>query len=83
MDFPHGSFEYKTLTTHDLFVFVHKIISVSVHIRHSHVTGKIFGYAHNFCNEKVRENKDIFSCIAHNFFGFDIYFLIKDIRLSV
>ena len=47
------------------------------------MTRKIKGYTHDFCNEKVRENKDTFSCVAHNFFGFDIYFLIKSIRLSV
>ena len=35
------------------------------------------------CNEKVRKNKDVFSCVAHNVFGFDIYFLIKGIRISV
>ena len=45
--------------------------------------GKIIGYAHDFCKIKVRENKDIFSCITHNFFGFDMYFPIKGIRLSV
>ena len=83
MDFPNGKFNYKTLTTKDLFIYVYKILSVKIHLHHSHVTRKILGYTHNFCNEKVRENKDVFSCVAHNFFGFDIYFLIKDIRLLV
>ena len=82
MDFPQGKFDYETLTTHDLFVYVHKI-NVKIHLYHSHITGKILGYAHSFCNEKVRENKDVFSCIAHNFFGFGIYFLIKGIIISV
>ena len=27
------------------------------HLRHSHITCEIIGYAHNFCNNKVRENK--------------------------
>ena len=54
-----------------------------IHLHHSHVTGKILGYAHDFCNEKFRENKDIFSCVAHTFFGFDVYFLLKGIRVSV
>ena len=83
MDFPLGKFDYETLTTNDLFIYVHKIISVKIHLHYSHVTGKILGYNHNFCNEKVRENKDIFSCIANNFFGFDVYFLLKGIRVSV
>ena len=83
MDFPQGKFDYETLTTQDLFVYVHKIINVKIHLNHLHITGKILGYAHDFCNEKVRENKDVFSCIAHKLFGFDIYFLIKGIRISV
>ena len=32
---------------------------------------------------KVRENQNQFSCIAHNFFGFDLFFLFKGIQLSV
>ena len=82
-DFPRGKFDYETLATYDLFIYVHKVINVKIHLHHSHITGKVIGYAHDFCNEKVRENKDVFSCIAHNFFRFDIYFLIKGIRLSV
>ena len=31
----------------------------------------------------MRENQIGVSCIAHNFFGFDFYYIIKDIRLSV
>ena len=45
--------------------------------------GKIIGYANDFCNAKVRENKDVLTCIAHNFFEFDVYFSMKRIRLSV
>ena len=76
MDFPRGRFDYETLTTNSLFESNHKIINVKI-------TGQIIGYAHDFCNLNVRENKDVFSCIAHNFFVFDMYFLIKGIRLSV
>ena len=83
IDFLRGRFDYETLTTNSLFESIHKIINAKVHLHHSHITGKIIGYAHDFCNIKVRENKDVFSCIAHNFFGFNMYFLIKGIRLSV
>ena len=82
MDFPNGKFHYETLTTYDLFIHVHRIINVKIYLHHSHITGEIIGYADEFCNERVRENKDVFSCIAHNFFGFNIYFLVKGIRLS-
>ena len=30
-------------------------------IHHSHVIGEINGYAHDFCNQKLRENKNLFS----------------------
>ena len=39
-------------------------------IHHSHVTGKISGYAHNFCNLKSRENYYIIPVFAHNQFRF-------------
>ena len=42
-------------------------------IHHSHVTGKTIGYAHDFCNEKIRENCFTIAVLAHNQFRF--YFL--------
>ena len=51
MNFPNGKFDYETLTTKDLFIYVHKIHNVKIHLHHSHVTGKILGYTHDFCNE--------------------------------
>ena len=82
MKFPQNKFELETVATNDFFENIHKIINVKVHLHHSHVTGEVIGYAHDFCNLKVRHNKSIISCIAHNFFGFDIYFFVKAIRLS-
>ena len=82
MKFPKNKFEFETVATNNLFENIHKIINVKVHLHHSHVTGEVIGYAHDFCNLKVREYKGIISCIAHNFFGFDIYFFLKAIRLS-
>ena len=32
---------------------------------------------------KVGENQNQFPCIAHKYFRFDMFFLIKGIRLSV
>ena len=37
---------------------------------------------HDFCNGRVRENKTEVSCIAHNFFGFDMYFFIRGYRTT-
>ena len=74
MKFPNTFFESDAFTTNDLFDFVHKLINVKIHLHHSHITGEIKGYSHDFCNWIVRENKDVVSCIAHNFFKFDFLF---------
>ena len=58
MDFLQRRFDYETLTTNELFEWVCKIINVKTYLHHSHITGIIIGYAHDFCNAKVRENKD-------------------------
>ena len=48
---------------------------MKVHPHHSHVTGEILGYAHDFCNKKVVElEKAGIPCIAHNLFGFDFWY---------
>ena len=83
MKFPFSKFECETVTTTNLFVSVHRIINAKIHLHHSHVTGHVKGYAHDFCNWTVRENHDVVPCIAHNFFKFDMFFLLKGIRLSV
>ena len=83
MHFPKTNFEIKTVTTSNLFEFVHKIIKVKINLHHSHITGKIIGYVHDFCNLQVRENKDVIPRIAHNFFNFDMIFLLRTVRLSV
>ena len=46
------------------------------------MTGKILGYVRDFCNGRVRENKTEFSFLAHNYFGFDMYFLIQGYRTT-
>ena len=52
---------------------------MKIHIHHSHITGKIIGYAHDFCNTKVTEKSspDI-PVIVHNLFAFDLHYFIKD-----
>ena len=75
MDFSRVCFDYETLTINDLFDYVHKIINVKTHLHYFYITGNIIGYVHYFCNAKVRENKDVLTCIAHNFFHFDMFFI--------
>ena len=58
LDFPQGKFDYETVTTLNFFESVYRIINVKILLHHSHVTGKIIGYAHDFCNMKERENQN-------------------------
>ena len=45
------------------------------HLHHSHTTGKIFGYAHEFCNTTlVEKSTPEISFVAHYFFGFDLFY---------
>ena len=46
-------------------------------IRHSHVTDKFIGYAHDFCNERARENYYTIPVFAHNQFRFDFFFIFE------
>ena len=82
MDFPHHKFDFKTVTTSNFFKILYRILNYKIHYHHSHITDKIFGYAHDFCNWKVRENKMELSLIGHNFLGFDIFYMIKGYRAS-
>ena len=52
-------------------------------IHHSQVTGKINGYAHNFCNLKCRENYYTIPVFTHNQFRFDFFLFLKGLRPSV
>ena len=83
MDFPSGQLDFDALMTQNLFESVHRVVNVKIHLHQSHVTGKILSYGQDFCNMKVRENQNQFSCNAHHFFGFVMFFLLKGIRLSV
>ena len=58
MNFPQTKFENETLTTGNLFEYVHKI-NITIHLHYSHVTRKIIKFAHDLCNLQVRENKDV------------------------
>ena len=81
-EIPTHTFIFETITTHGFFENIYKLINFKVHNHHSHVTGKIVGYAHDICNMKVRENQVGFSCIAHNYLNFHFYFMLRDFRVS-
>ena len=46
-------------------------------INHSHVTGKIIGYAHEYCNLQLRENYYTIPVVALNQFRFEFFIFKK------
>ena len=82
MDFPSVRFDFDAFSTQNLLESVHRVINVKMHCHHSHVTGKILGYAHNFFNMKVRKSESVFLYYSQ-LFRFDMFFLLKGIRLSI
>ena len=81
MDFPATKFdEIKTVTTRGFLGKIYKILNAKVHLHHSHVSGEIHGYFHDYCNWKSRENKQYVPLIGHNFLGFDIFYMVKGYR---
>ena len=70
--FPRSDIDYETITTNKFFTNVHRLIRGKFHLHHSHITGKIFDYAHYFCNTTlVERTMPEIPFVAHNFFGFD------------
>ena len=80
MDFPACAFIFETIATQGFFESVYGLINFKVRIHHSHITGKIIGYAHSFSNMQV--NQIEFSWIAHNYLNFDFYFMLRGYRVS-
>ena len=66
IDFPQLNFMYDTITTNNFFRNVHHLIKVKVHQNHYHIIETILGYAHDFRNWNVRENKSEIAMIVHN-----------------
>ena len=48
IDFPESNFMYNTIATNNFFRNVQRLIKVKIHLHHSHITGKILGYTHDF-----------------------------------
>ena len=82
IDFAKSKFNNETITTNKFFGNVHRYIKVKIHLHHSHITGEIFGYSHDFCNWKVKETKNEIPLVAHNQFGFHMFYFIKGCRTS-
>ena len=70
-------FQYEKFTADSFLIHVHLLIKMKVHLHHSHITGKILRYTHDFCNLRVKENIFQIPVIARNLVGFDLYYFIK------
>ena len=78
--FLNSDIQYETFTIGWFFINVHRLIKMKIHLHHSHITGKILGYAHEFCNTNVtKKGAPDIPVIAHNLFGFDLYYFIKKV----
>ena len=76
--FPKSEINYESITSSKFFIHVHELIKGKVHLHHSHITGQIIGYSHDFCNTKVTEKSNAeIRLIAHNFFSFDLFYFLK------
>ena len=76
--FPSSDIDYETIITNKFFTNVHRLIRVKFHLHHSHITGKIFGYAHDFCNRTcIEKSTPEIPFVAHNSFGFDLFYFMK------
>ena len=80
MKFPEEKYQVETLVTKDFLSAILNILNGQTVLHHSHVTGKVIRYPHDFCNKRLRENQNLVPAFAHNRFNFDIAFVVKGIR---
>ena len=57
MKFPKNTFVTDGIFSNNFLENVRNTVFNRGVIHHSHITGEIVGYAHSFCNQKVREKK--------------------------
>ena len=82
-DFPGYDEEIKVFVSKNVLDSILNLIFTDIVIHHSYISGNVIGYAHNFCNQKYKENKRAISVFAHNLFRFDFFFILKGLRLCV
>ena len=82
MNFAHSNFEFDVLKTCNFLKNIHKLQKDKIDLDHSRITSRICRYVHDFCNLKLRDKETQISCIALNMTGFNVYHILKAIRLS-
>ena len=74
--FPRSDIQFETITTNNFFSNVHRLVRGKFHLHHSHITGQIYGYAHDFCNTTLTEKSTPeIPFVWHKFFGFDLFII--------
>ena len=53
--FPRSDIQFEMITTNKLFSNVHQLVRGKFCLYHSHITGQIYSYAHDFCNTTLIE----------------------------
>ena len=82
-DFPGYDQEINVFLSKNVLDSALNLMFNDVVIHHSHISGNIIEYVHDFCNQKVKENKQTTSAFAHNLFRFDFFFIVKGLRICV
>ena len=68
-NFPSRAISYGVITTNNFFSNVNRLIRGKCHLHHTHITGDVISYAHDFCNTAYFEKAtNEIPFIAHNFF---------------
>ena len=77
--FPRSDIQFETITTNNFFLNVPRLVKGKFHLHPStDIIGQIYGYAHDFCKTTlIEELAPEIPFVAHNFFGFDLFYYIK------
>ena len=78
MNFPSNKFDIKTVVMKNFYNNIISLMFGSYVIHHSHVAGKVNGYAHDFSNQKVRENQKFVPVFSHSMFTFFFLLFLKE-----
>ena len=65
--------EIKVFVSKNFIDSILNILYSNCVLHQSLIKRKIIGFAHKFCNQKVKENKQTVSVFAHNLFRFDFF----------
>ena len=75
--FPRTDIDYEIITTNKFFTNVDRVIRGKLHLHNSHITRKIFGYAHDFCNIAYIERLTPEIPFVAHICGFDCFCYMK------